>query len=116
MERLEQAIEILQRTRDGEDLAPHHLGLIQYVVNRGADPDVLVAFAELYANATKPAGYTRPWFHGIEHLTIDHVGYVRWRGRVVEHFSFSGPGAFERERGEAQRLAERCRDAERKAG
>lgn len=28
------------------------------------------------------------WFLGIENLTYDHKGYVRWRGRVVEHYDY----------------------------
>ncbi len=30
--------------------------------------------------------YRWPWYKGIEHLTLDPVGYVRWKGQIVEHF------------------------------
>jgi hypothetical protein len=26
------------------------------------------------------------WFHGIEHLTVDDEGFVRWKGQSVERF------------------------------
>jgi hypothetical protein len=35
----------------------------------------------LEAAAKAPAG-----FHGIEHLTLDHDGYLRWKGQTVERF------------------------------
>jgi hypothetical protein len=53
------------------------------------------------------SGYKPPWFHGIEHLTIDHEGYVSWKGKRVEHFN---PGDNNKER--AEELAERCRQLE----
>ena len=28
----------------------------------------------------------KPYFHDIEHLTIDDAGYVSWQGKHVEHF------------------------------
>ena len=26
------------------------------------------------------------WFHGMEHLTVDDEGFVRWKGQIVERF------------------------------
>ena len=26
-----------------------------------------------------------PYFHGIEHLTIDDAGYLSWKGQHIEH-------------------------------
>lgn len=55
------------------------------------------------------------WFHGIENLTQDHDGYVYWKGKVVEHFTFrdddvacsdDNVGVGKRA---AQRVAERCK-------
>lgn len=111
----DQAIEILRLTRDGDDLAPRDLALIQLVANgqaTGVSEAADVAFAELYANATKAGGYTRPWFWGIEHLTKDHQGYVYWKGHQVEHYSFYGEDAYEREKAAAERLAQACRECE----
>ena len=31
--------------------------------------------------------YKAQWFHGIEHLTIDHEGFVAWRGREIERYT-----------------------------
>ncbi|MFN6475335.1 hypothetical protein [Nostoc sp. DedQUE07] len=54
------------------------------------------------------------WFYGIENLTQDVDGYVRWKGQVVEHFSFRDDDvAFGDDKAEAaQRLAERCKHLE----
>src|SRR2546426_8457368 len=102
---IEQAIEILQATRDGEDLAPEHLKLVEIAVNGWLNEAGEVAFAELYANVK--SDYRRPCFHGIQHLTIDHQGYVYWKGEEVEH---DNPGwAYSEEaKAQAQELAQRC--------
>lgn len=81
----ENAIEILHLTRDGDALAPTHLKLVECAVNGRLNEKGLAQFNALLENARK--GYAPPWLHGIEHLTIDHEGYVRWKGNVIEHFS-----------------------------
>lgn len=50
-------------------------------------------------------------FHGIENLTRDSQGYVAWKGKVIEHYSFHDK---EKERMAAEALSERCRAAESK--
>ncbi len=103
------AIEIIRATNDGDDLAPQHLKLVEYAVNGALSERGEIAFNELLAQVR--AGYQKPWFHGIEQMTIDHEGYVYWKGTQVEHYT---PGwAFSPEaRDEALRLAERCRHLE----
>lgn len=106
---IDQVIEVLGATEDGNRLAPKHLYLCQLVANAGAhaiDESVEVAFAELYASV-KSGQYdaANVWFHGIEHLTKDHAGYVFWRGIRVEHYSFN---AADEEAQAARALAQRC--------
>ena len=106
---------ILQQTHDGEDLAPEHLSLLQSAVNGWLTETGEVAFDALLASVK--AGYSRPWFHGIEHLTIDHVGYVYWKGQNVEHFDFRDwhdkPYAYGPEgKAAAEEVADRCRQLE----
>lgn len=101
----EHAIEILQRTRDGEDLAPQHLKLVENAVNGFLTDAGKAAFAELLANVR--TGYTKPWFHGVENITYDHEGYVRWRNLPVEHFSASFAHT-DAARQYVQELAQRC--------
>ncbi|KKW46567.1 MAG: hypothetical protein UY96_C0003G0070 [Parcubacteria group bacterium GW2011_GWB1_56_8] len=108
----DQAIEIIRATNDGNGLAPRDLYLVQCAVNNDLNEAGLAAFAELRANVMKPEGYTRPWFMGIEHLTKDHNGYVYWKGHSVEHYSFHGPDAYEKERAAAEDLARACRVCE----
>src|SRR5260370_40565116 len=76
------------------------------VVNEGGE----VAFAELLAKVR--AGYKRPWFMGIEHLTRDHQRYVYWKGKLVEHYDhdlWQQDGWQERMKADAEELARRCR-------
>lgn len=99
------AIEIIQETNDGDDLAPEHLKLVELAVNGFLNEQGEVAFNELHANVM--SGYVRPWFHGIEHLTIDHEGYVYWKDRRVEHYTPSWSYSDEAKEA-ARELAQRC--------
>lgn len=49
------------------------------------------------------------WMYGIEWLTREHSGYIAWRGKIVEHYSFSDP---EKEKEAAEGLSARCRRLE----
>jgi hypothetical protein len=102
---IDMAITILQKTNDGDDLAPEHLYLVQEAVNGHLSEQGEVAFYQLYESVLK--GYKKPWLHGIEHLTIDHAGRVYWKGKQVEHYDF--PWAYsEAAKSEAQEIARRC--------
>jgi len=101
----DRAIEILKRTRDGDDLSGDHLYLVQEAVNGNLSNLGLKAFAELHARVTS-GDYVRPWLHDIEHLTKNQDGYVFWKGHEVEHFSFRNR---DEERKAAEELARRCR-------
>ena len=108
----EKAIEILRRTRDGDDLSPTHLKLLELVVNGFASDTGLAAFEELYRDVLAGC-YRQPWFHGIEHLTINHEGYVLWRRSIVEHYN--RPWAYSEEAKQAaQEVARRCLLLERR--
>lgn len=102
---IDHAIEILRKTRDGEDLDPKHLKLVECAVNGLLNQTGMHIFNELLENVR--SGYVRPWFHGVKHITRDHQGYVRWKGISIEHFS--GTYAHSDEAAKALReLARRC--------
>ena len=106
---MDKAITVLQLTRDGEELSPTHLYLIQLICNAnstGVTEAAEVEFESVYQDVIN-GRYRKPWFHGIEHLTKDHEGYVYWKGQQVEHYSFSGREAQE-ERDSALTLGEKC--------
>ena len=101
----DKACEILQKTRDGDDLSPPHLYLVQEMVNDRLNEKGEAAFEKLYQNVLR--GYKPPWFHNIEHLTRNHQGYVLWKGKVVEHYD--SPWAYSTDsKKEAEELARRC--------
>jgi len=107
----EMAIEILRKTNDGNDLCPRHLWLIENAVNGKLNDRGQEEFKELYEKVIS-GKYQRPYFHGIEHLTINHQGMVCWKDKEIENYSF--PYAFSKEAQEAAReLAERCRHLEK---
>jgi len=82
----DKSIEILRRTRDGNDLAPHHLKLVEIAVNGWLSEAGEVAFDELYQSVLN--GYKPPWHCGVEHVIKDHEGYIYWRGIRIEHFTY----------------------------
>jgi hypothetical protein len=84
MTNCEKAIETLQRTHDGDDLAPQHLRLVELAVNDIVTEVGQAAFEQLY-NHIAGNTYVQPWYHDIENLRKDHRGYVYWKGIQVDH-------------------------------
>lgn len=107
------ACEILRKTNDGDDLDPMHLWLVQEAVNDHLNEKGEALFQELHTQVTG-GNYKKPWVHGVEHLTRDHKGYIYWKGHQVDHYSFYGKGAYEREKAAAEELGRRCRILESK--
>jgi len=78
---LDICIDILKKTNDGEKLSPPHLRLVEIAANNGLSEAGEIALNKLHQNVL--AGYKPDWFHDIEHLTIDHEGYVYWKNLQV---------------------------------
>ena len=106
-ERCDQACAILAATDDGEALDPRDLKLVEVVVNGFVNEEGEEVFRLLHRRVTEGT-YRKPWFHDVENLTIDHVGYVYWRGRQVEHFTPSWAYS-EEARKAAEELGSHCR-------
>jgi len=105
----QQALDVLRGTRDGDDLEPHALWLVQCVVNNGRgslSKSDRLRWNEIVDMVARNA-YVHRWLHGVEHLTKTQQGYVRWKGQIVEHYSFAGKAA--QERSAALRLGACCR-------
>lgn len=103
------ALEIVRSTDDGETLSPPDLKLVEMAVNGQLNEHGERIFYELLDQVR--SGYRPPWFHGIEHLTLDHQGYVRWKGIAVEHYD--APYAYsEQAKADALEVARRCRHLE----
>jgi hypothetical protein len=66
---------------------------------------------EAYDTYWKARTQSPAWFHGIEHMTLDEDGYLRWKGQHIEHFDpdFAQTDAA---KGKARILAARCRHLE----
>lgn len=106
----DKSCEILQRTNDGDDLEPMHLKLIEDAVNGFLNEKGIEIFNELLITVIN-GQHKKPLFHGIEHLTIDHIGYVYWKGHQVEHYEL--PWAYSEEAHRAAiELARRCETLE----
>jgi hypothetical protein len=109
MKNCDKAVEILQRTDDGDDLTPQHLALVEAAANGWLTEEGQRAFEELHSNVL--SGYQRPWLHGIENLTIDQQGYVFYKGQEVEHYEL-GYAYSERSLVSAKELVRRCEKLE----
>ena len=83
----DKAISILHATHDGDDLAPCELSLLESAVNGWLTKEGKVAFDDLHRRV-ESGEYRKPWLFEVEHLTLDHDGYVYWRDKQVEHFTF----------------------------
>lgn len=106
------ACEILQKTNDGNDLDPLDLKLLEHAVNGFLNTEGIAYLKELHEKVTSDK-YKKPFFHGIEHLTIDPVGYVLWKGHIVEHYELSY--AYTKDaKDSAIELARRCKILESK--
>lgn len=108
---INQAMDLLRLSNDGEDLPPEDISLIQQVVNSGLD--ALTKEGQEYWNnlhqSMVDGTYIRPWLHNQENLLKDHEGYVTWKGIKIEHYSFRD---WEKEATSAKELASICREIE----
>ncbi|HOW87329.1 MAG TPA: hypothetical protein PKV84_01560 [Candidatus Omnitrophota bacterium] len=112
MNECDMACDILRKTKDGDDLSPEHLWLVENAVNGFLNEKGQEKFRELFAEVSS-GKYQKPYLHGIEFLTINHEGFVHWRGKHVEHFDISFAFS-EKGREAALELARRCRYLEQK--
>lgn len=103
----DKSCEILERTDDGDNLDPRHLKLIEMAVNGQLNEKGLQALSDIH-KMVMTTGYIKPFFHGIEHLTIDNVGYVYWKGTQVEHYDLWWAYSDEAKK-EALELVRRCK-------
>lgn len=103
----DKALVILQQTNDGNDLSPGHLRLVEAAVNGHLTEEGQVAFDVLHNEVTEGT-YQKPWLFGMPGLTIDHEGYVYWKGQCVEHYTFYDDDSRKRLQEQAAQLCLRC--------
>ena len=100
----EKAILIVSKTNDGFQLAPADLKLTESAVNGFLNEKGVMAFESLYQSVLHDE-YVQPWLQGIEHLTVDHEGYIYWKGIDVEHYDYPYS---DDSRQDLEALAQRC--------
>ncbi len=104
----EKAITIISLTHDGNDLSPSHLHLTECAVNGMLNDHGWQAFDSLYDTVLN-GQYSQPWLQGIEHITVDHEGYIYYKGHCVEHYDYPYDPS---NKDDLEGLAERCRHLE----
>jgi hypothetical protein len=101
------ACEILKKTNDGDDLAPHHLKLLENAVNGLLNEKGVNLFKKLHKDVLD--GYVKPWFLGVENFTQDLEGYVYYKGIQIEHYSHM---TYDEALKELKELEKRCKHLE----
>jgi hypothetical protein len=69
MENIQKAIEIIEKTNDGDDLSPSHLKLTENAVNGFLNELGQQEFDKLYT-AVSHGNYKQPYLQGVEFMTI----------------------------------------------
>ncbi len=110
MRTIDKVLEILQRTNDGAKLSPRDLRLLELGVNGALNEQGEEVIGEIH-QAVLAGTYRPQWFHGIEHMLQDHAGYITWKGRRIEHYSYRD---VEAERAAALELAGICHSLEKR--
>lgn len=109
----EKVIAILAATHDGDDLYQHQVTVCRAALNDAPNPDTDAAVEALHQLIDKGDFQGRHnWFHGVRHLVKDSHGYIHWRDRIVEHYSFGDRS--DEERAAALELGNTCQMLEAK--
>lgn len=80
------ACAILSGTNDGNNLSPSHLYLVQEFINGNLTEEGIALIHRIESEVTQ-GKYQPPWFHGVEHMTVDSEGFVYYKKKNIEHFS-----------------------------
>jgi hypothetical protein len=99
---------IIQNTRDGNDLEPADLQLVENAVNGFLNEEGYKAFEALHDKVVS-GEYLKPWLCGVENITRDHEGYIYWKGKHVDHYTFNAFKSWDEVRESLEELAGRCR-------
>lgn len=83
---IDKALVILRGTKDGDELSPTHLKILEMYVNGQLNELGLREFDKIYESVASGT-YVQPWHLGVEHMTYDHEGYIYFKGQHVEHYS-----------------------------
>jgi len=108
-DRSDMVIFILQNTNDGDDLGNGQLRLVEGGANNALSEKGNEALKDLFEEV-KGGNFQKPFFHGIQNMTQDQEGFIYWKGKQVEHYSFSD---WEEEEFSARELAEVIKDLEK---
>lgn len=88
MNLVDMALEILQTTRDGDNLKRSDLAMVQHAVNGFLTPAGETLFKKLHEDVVS-GNYEPSGFCGFSNITMDHEGYIYYKGTHVEHYSHS---------------------------
>ena len=84
---IEKALAIIQHSNEGRDLDPLHLRMVELACNKQFSRIDLKVLDQLYQQVVIHKDYQKPWLAGVPFMRVDHAGYIRYKGQVVEHYS-----------------------------
>lgn len=79
--------DILQNTNDGNDLSRFDLKMVENLINGFLNDEGFKYMQNLHKQVMSGT-YKIPFFHGIENFIQDQEGFVYYKGKRVEHYSF----------------------------
>jgi len=90
----DKTIHILQWTKDGSELAPSDLALTELAVNGLLSKEGYASFEQLHQAVcvTRTYSRTNKLLFGIKYVTQHPNGWIEWRGRCIDRFSYGDPG------------------------
>ena len=83
---IDESLDILRQTSDGNQLSAGDLSLVQAAVNDCLTDHGKERFRVLHKQVVSGT-YTKPFLCGIAHVTRNHQNYIFWKGIQIEHFS-----------------------------
>ncbi len=94
-ERSETCCNIIEATKDGDELSPHELKLIEDGVNGFLNDEGYKALKDLHNSVIVEKTFipfNKRSFRGFEHITTDSKGaggglWIYWKGIYIEHYN-----------------------------
>lgn len=103
----EMVIEIIGTTSDGNQLSARHLELTQSAINGFCTEEGINELRRVYQMVIDN-NYVN-WFHNIEGMVLKNNGYVKYKGEILDHYSFTD---WEAEHAAVIELYTRCQHIE----
>lgn len=88
MNNTDKILTILSKSKDGDELSPQHLKIVEYGANGYLNEQGIELLDEIY-RSVEAGTYRKPYHLDVEFMTYDHEGFIYFKTEQVEHYSHS---------------------------